>query len=264
MSKSSSQFSKQQILFLILGGFFITNALIAEFIGVKLFSLEKSLGFEPLNWTVFGIPNQSFSMTAGVLLWPVVFIMTDIINEYFGKGGVRQLSYLTVGLIIYAYIMVFLAIEVVPADFWLEINGDIKPSVNVAFERVFGQGLWIIVGSLIAFLVGQVVDVVVFQRLRSFTGEKRIWLRATGSTMVSQLIDSFIVLFIAFYIGPEPELKWSMVRVFSTGTVNYLYKVGMAILLTPMLYLIHYLIDQYLGKELSQKMTREASDSTLD
>lgn len=262
MNKSNN-FSKGQLLFIILGGFFVTNALIAEFIGVKLFSLEKTLGFDPLNWTVFGVPNRSFTMTAGVILWPVVFIMTDIINEYYGKKGVRLLSYLTVILISYAYLMVFLAIKVVPADFWIDINSDIKPDVNVAFQRVFGQGLWIIVGSLVAFLIGQIVDVVVFQRLRKITGEKQIWLRATGSTMISQLIDSFIVLFIAFYIGPKPELKWSMAMVFSTGTVNYIYKVGMAIILTPVLYLVHYAIDAYLGKELSAKMTKQASDDTL-
>ncbi|MCI4667073.1 MAG: queuosine precursor transporter [Bacteroidia bacterium] len=260
---NSTNFSKGQLLFIVLGGFFVTNALIAEFIGVKLFSFERSLGFEPVNWTFFGVPDRSFTMTAGVILWPVVFIMTDIINEYFGRKGVRLLSYLTVVLITYAYLMVFLAIKVVPADFWLDINADIKPDINVAFQRVFGQGLWIIIGSLVAFLVGQIVDVVVFQRLRKWTGEKKIWVRATGSTMVSQLIDSFIVLFIAFYIGPKPELKWSMAMVFSTGTVNYLYKVGMAILLTPLLYLIHYGIDSYLGKELSAKMIKQASDDTL-
>ncbi|MEO0898000.1 MAG: queuosine precursor transporter [Bacteroidota bacterium] len=257
-------FTKAQRLFIVLGGFFVTNALIAEFIGVKLFSLEKTLGFDPVNWTVFGVPGRSFTMTAGVLLWPVVFIMTDIINEYYGKRGVRFLSYLTAGLISYAYFMVFLAIKVVPADFWLDINADITPDINTAFERVFGQGLWIIIGSLVAFLIGQIVDVVVFQRLRKVTGERMIWLRATGSTMVSQLIDSFVVLFIAFYIGPmmSDAPPWGMDMVFSTGSVNYIYKVFMAILLTPLLYVVHFAIDSYLGKELAEKMMKEAADST--
>ena len=88
---------KENVLFIILGGFFIANALIAEFIGVKIFSLENTLGFESFVYSLFG-EEVSFNLTAGVVLWPVVFIMTDVINEYFGKKGVRFLSYLTVGL----------------------------------------------------------------------------------------------------------------------------------------------------------------------
>ncbi len=84
-------------LFIILGGFFIANALIAEIIGVKIFSLEKTLGFAPLHIHLFG-NDLSVNLTAGVLLWPVVFIMTDIINEYYGMRGVKFLSWLTAGL----------------------------------------------------------------------------------------------------------------------------------------------------------------------
>ena len=98
--------NKALILFLILGGFFIANALIAEFIGVKIFSLEQTLGFESMSLSLFGEDNLGFNLTAGVLLWPIVFIMTDIINEYYGQKGVKFLSYLTVGLIIYAFISV--------------------------------------------------------------------------------------------------------------------------------------------------------------
>ncbi len=259
---------KEQILFVILGGFFITNALLAEFIGIKLFSLERTFGFEPVNWTILGVPNRSFTLTAGVLLWPVVFIMTDIINEYFGKRGVRLLSYMTVGLIIYAFLMITLAINVVPADFWLSANEDITPNIDFAFQRIFSQGNWIIVASLIAFLIGQIADVTVFQWLRKYTGSSKIWLRATGSTLVSQLIDSFVVLFVAFYIGPRFSANsgdpWSMADVLSVGTVNYTYKFIIAILLTPLLYLIHYVIDAYLGKDLAEQLTREAAGETVE
>ena len=87
--------NKPTRLFIILSGFFITNALIAEFIGVKIFSLEDSLGVPRANIPLFGSPF-SFHLTAGVLLWPVVFIMTDVINEYYGPKGVRFLSLLPV------------------------------------------------------------------------------------------------------------------------------------------------------------------------
>ncbi|MBK8504460.1 MAG: queuosine precursor transporter [Saprospiraceae bacterium] len=259
--------NKQARLFLFLGGFFIANALIAEFIGVKIFSLEQSFGFLPLSLNLFGIDDLSFNLTAGVLLWPVVFVMTDVINEYYGKKGVRILSFMAVVLILYAFFMFFLAIRLVPADFWS--TSHISPSLsqesqeairskvsdyNYAFRLVYGQGMWIIVGSLIAFLIGQLLDVLIFHRIKKYTGEKMIWLRATGSTLVSQFVDSFVVLFVAFYIGAG----WSIKLVLAIGFVNYIYKFIMAIVLTPLIYLAHNLIERYLGPELAEKLKKEA------
>ena len=256
-------------LFILLGGFFIANALIAEFIGVKIFSLESTLGIEPFQFNFFGEQNLGFNLTAGVLLWPVVFVMTDVINEYFGKRGVRILSYLAVGLITYAFIMFFIGIGLEPAGFWptSHIDPGLSESAQVAirnkvsdydyaFGLVFGQGLWIIVGSLVAFLIGQIIDVMVFHRIKKMTGEGKVWLRATGSTLVSQFIDSFVVLFIAFYIGAN----WSLGLVLAIGTVNYIYKFFMAVVLTPVIYGAHALIDNYLGAELAERMKLEAAE----
>jgi uncharacterized integral membrane protein (TIGR00697 family) len=251
---------KRHRLFLVLGGFFITNTLVAEFIGIKIFSLEETLGLTPLNMKFFGVDGLGFNLTAGVMLWPVVFVMTDIINEYYGKKGVRLLSNMAVVLILYAFLMFFVGIKLEPNQWWQfesglrEDPGQSLPDMDLAFGRVFGQGLWIIIGSLVAFLVGQIVDVMVFHRIKKSTGEKKIWLRATGSTLVSQFIDSYIVLVVAFYVGAD----WDLVRVLAIGTVNYLYKFGLAILLTPLIYLGHYIIDRYLGDNLAEQMKLEA------
>lgn len=246
---------KSSILFYVLGAFFVANALLAEFVGVKIFSLESTLGFNPLNISLFGIDNLSFNLTAGVVLWPIVFIMTDIINEYFGRKGVRFMSFTAAGLIAYAFFMVYLAMGLTPSDFWIErITDSGVVNMQLAFNAIFGQGLWIIIGSLTAFLIGQLVDVTVFHFFKSFTGSSKIWLRATGSTLVSQLIDSFVVLFIAFYIGAG----WDLKLVLAIGVVNYIYKFLIAIIVTPLLYLIHSLIDNYLGKELSERLQKEA------
>lgn len=246
------------LLFVILGGFFIANALIAEMIGVKIFALEGTLGLEPFNWNLFG-QKGSLNFTAGVLLWPVVFIMTDVINEYFGMRGVRVLSYLAVGLIIYAFFMIYTAIWLAPAEWWIGINAE-KGLENMqdAFANIFGQGLWIIAGSVIAFLVGQLLDVIVFHRIRKITGEGKVWLRATGSTLFSQFIDSFLVLYIAFVLGPQ-QWPWSLFL--AVGTVNYIYKFFMAIALTPVIYLMHDLIDKFLGESLSNEMKMLASET---
>jgi uncharacterized integral membrane protein (TIGR00697 family) len=241
-------------LFLILGGFFVANAIIAEFIGVKIFSLERSLGLSPLNWEVLG-HERSFELTAGVLLWPVVFILSDLINEYFGPRGVRLLSNGAVLLIIYAFLMVYLTMNLTPADWWVISNKQNGvDDMQLAFKGIFGQGLWIIFGSLVAFLLGQIIGVWIFHRIKQMTGEKHIWLRATGSTVVSQFIDSFVVLFIAFGIGAG----WTWDTIISIGIVNYIYKFVVALALTPVLVWTHDLIDWYLGPETAKQLKEEA------
>jgi uncharacterized integral membrane protein (TIGR00697 family) len=254
--------SKPTRLFLVLGAFFIANALIAEFIGVKIFSLESSLGLRPANILLFSTPF-SFNLTAGVLLWPVVFIMTDIINEYYGYKGVRFLSYMAAVLISYAFILFYMAIRLAPAAWWPTSKaGTGVADMQLAYSAVFGQGLWIIVGSLVAFLIGQVLDVLVFHRIKKMTGEKYIWLRSTGSTLVSQFIDSFVVLGIAFYIGPllQPSqgAPWSVQQLLSVGTGNYIYKFVVALALTPVIYLMHNLIERYLGPNVAKQMKEGA------
>lgn len=245
---------KSNRLFFILGGFFLANAFIAEFIGVKLFSLEDTLGIAPLGLDPMG-GNEPLYFTAGVLLWPIVFIMTDVINEYFGVSGVRFLSILTASLIVYAFFTIFAAIALSPADWWVvayQKNG--VPDMQAAFRSVFGQGMWIIVGSLVAFLVGQIIDALVFRQVKKVTGKNRIWLRATVSTTVSQLIDSYLVLYIAFVIGQD----WTMERLFSVGTVSYIYKLSVSIIFIPLLYFIHNLIDRYLGEDVANELKQLA------
>jgi queuosine precursor transporter len=257
--------NKSTKLFIILAGFFIANTIIAELMGIKIFSLEDSMHVKRANINLFGSPF-SFHLTAGVLLWPIVFVMTDIINEYYGKKGVKFLSYLTSGLIIYGFIMLNFAMNLSPSEF-MNLGGDFTDAqkANSAYGAVFGQGLWIIVGSLVAFLVGQVLDAFVFHKIKTITGEKSIWLRATGSTLVSQLIDSYIVIFIAFYAGPaisgQVDKQWPLHQILVTGTGNYIYKFVIAIAMIPVLYGVHILIEKYLGKKLASEMKAEAMNN---
>lgn len=243
-------------LFIILSCFFVANALIAECIGGKLFSLERVFGIAPHPFSLLGESGLTFTLTAGVLLWPLEFIMTDIVNEYFGPKAVRRISFIAVALICYAFVMFYLAIQV-PAEtsFWVGSQKDAGiPDMQAAFTGVFGQGMWIIAGSLVAFLVSQLVDVWIFHKIKKTTGDKYVWLRATGSTVVSQLVDSFIVLFIAFKIGKG----WSYQRVIAIGLVNYSYKFTMALILTPVIYAIEKGINNYLGKETTLAMKNAA------
>lgn len=250
---------KKNRLFIILCGIFLTNALVAEMIGVKIFSGENTIGLDPAHLNILGF-TMDFNLTAGAVIWPVVFITSDLINEYFGKPGVKRISYLTAALIAYAFIVIFLTMELPPAQWWLEANNKDAEgnyfNMEFAFNKIFGQGQRIIIGSLAAFLLGQLIDVFVFQQLRKISGPKMLWLRATGSTLVSQLVDSFVVLFIAFY-G-----IFSNDQIVAIGLTNYLYKFVVAILLTPLIYGGHYMIDRYLGKENAKKMAEDASQQS--
>ena len=250
-------------LFLGITAFFVANALIAECIGGKIFSLEKLFGIDPINMSLFGQTGLSFSLTCGVLLWPLEFIITDIVNEYYGPKAVRRISYTAIVLIAYAFIMFYAAMKIPPADFWISSKKDAGiANMQDAFGGIFGQGMWIILGSLTAFMVSQLIDVTVFHKIKKITGEKWIWLRATGSTLVSQLVDSFVVLFIAFYIGKRIQTgqgePWSLHQVLVTGTGNYIYKFAVAILLTPVIYLVENRIEKYLGRETTYKMKQAA------
>ena len=237
--------SREVRLLVALASLFVTNAVIAEFVGVKIFALEDTLGIDPFNWRLFG-QTGSLSFTAGTMLWPVVFIMTDVINEHFGVHGVRLVSWLAVGVIGYAFLFAYLAIGLAPAPWWVSVGAARGvPDMQAAFANIFGQGLWTTGGSLTAFLVGQLIDVTVFQRIRAATGERWVWLRATGSTAVSQLVDSFVVLYIAFVIGPQ---HWPVPLFLAVGTVNYAYKMVLAIALIPLLYLGRRLIHAYLSR----------------
>lgn len=211
--------NRKDLVFIILAGFFVTNAIVAELIGGKLVQF-------------FGIFTQSI----GIILWPVVFVLTDLINEYYGRNGVRKLTFITIGLIIYTYILITIAINLKAVDF--------SPVNDSVFLTVFGQSQWIIVGSIIAFFSSQLVDVYVFWKLRNVTGKRMIWLRATGSTFVSQLIDTFVVQFIAFVLPG----KWAFGEFFVNASWGYLFKILVALALIPLIYLGHFAIERYLGE----------------
>jgi uncharacterized integral membrane protein (TIGR00697 family) len=207
---------RKSTLFVLLAGFFITNAVMGEMIGSKL------------------IQTGPFLLSMGIVPWPIVFLGTDLINEYYGRDRVRQLTFLTALLITYAFILLY---------FSMQFNASpVSPVTNEAFNKVFGQSMWIIVGSLAAFLSSQLIDVLVFWAIRNRTGKKLLWLRATGSTIVSQIIDTFVVGGIAFWLPG----KISFVNYLSLSLSGYFAKLLIAVGLTPLIYLGHIAIDRYL------------------
>lgn len=226
--------SKRNIVFIVLAGLFITNAIVAELIGSKLIQVGP------------------FIMSIGIIPWPIVFLTTDLINEYYGRVGVKKLTLITASLIAYAFVILLFAIKVPAA---VGISG----VTDEQFYAVFGQSLWIIEGSIAAFLLSQIVDVSIFWLLRDKTGGKMIWLRSTGSTVISQLIDTFVVLGIAFWL-PGKMTTEVFINAALTG---YTFKLIIAIVLTPLIYAGHNAIDKYLGQEEAQKIIRHSAEESL-
>lgn len=212
--------TRKDFVFVILAGIFITNAVTAELIGGKLIQIGP------------------FVMSIGILPWPIVFLTTDLINEYFGEKGVKKLSLITACLIAYAFVILFVAIGIPAAK-------GISPVNDEQFHAVFGQSMWIIVGSIIAFMVSQLIDVTVFWFFKNKTGDQKIWLRTTGSTVISQFFDSFIVLGIAFWLPGTINFDTFV----SSALTGYTFKLVIAIVLTPLIYFGHYAIKQYLADE---------------
>lgn len=220
-------------LFIVLAGLFITNAVTAELISNKLIQI-------PIQFDVFGSHFGPFATIVGILPWPVVFLLTDLMNEFYGQKAVRRLSWITAGLIAYCFIIVGLSLAI-PA---YEIKGS-DLADNASYLKVFGQSQMIIVGSICAFLVSQLLDAFLFDKIKHKTGNRFIWLRSTGSTVVSQLIDSYIVLYIGFVLPG----KMSMGTYMSVAPTNYILKLVIAISLTPLIYLGHFLLRKYLGNQ---------------
>lgn len=224
--------NRKDLVYLVLAGLFVCNAILGEVLGGKLIAVGP------------------YIMSIGVIPWPVVFLTTDLMNEYFGRPGVRRLTWLTVGLILYAFVVIFAAMSVPAAG--------VSPVNDAAFSMVFGQSLWIIVGSVVAFTLSQLLDVFVFWVFRDKTKGRHLWLRATGSTAFSQLVDTFVILGIAFYlpgkIGGGDYLRLSL--------TNYTYKLGIAIALTPVIYAAHNAIDRYLGHRQAHDLIEEAVEKS--
>jgi uncharacterized integral membrane protein (TIGR00697 family) len=236
-TQSSERMDKKLKLYTVLAGTFLTALILAEITGGKLIQLRIS-------------ETMAFTMTMGVIPFPITFLITDLLNEYYGRRGIRFVTLLGMGCVLFA--LVILQVDmVIPA-------APISPVKDDAFNAVFGVSTRIIVGSLMAYLVGQLVDIAVFHAIRMKTGGKYLWLRATGSTIVSQLIDSFVVLFIAF--GGTLAVG----EIVNIATTNYVYKFLIALAITPLLYVGHAIVDRYLGKDVAEEMMRNAHPTVVE
>jgi hypothetical protein len=202
-------------LFLVLAAIFLTALLIANTVAGKLFAVGPMV------------------LSVGVIPFPVTFLLTDLVNEYFGRRGARFLTVVGLFMMLFATGIITLA-GLLPVAEQSYVN-------QASFDNVFGLSWRLFLASLCAYLVGQVSDIYFFGLFKRLTGSRILWLRATGSTAVSQIMDTGIVT-VAVFAGSLPFGTIAQV-----ASLGYLYKMAVAVGMTPLLYLAHAIITRRLG-----------------
>lgn len=225
--------TRKEIVFVVLAGIFITSAIVAELISCK----QVDIGLYPI--------------IAGIVPWPIVFLLTDVMNEFYGKQAVRRLSFITCGLIAFCFLLVYVAV-ILPTD-----SGSY--ATEQEFNKLFGGSLPIMIGSITAFIISQMIDVRLFWFFRKLTGEKYIWLRSTGSTVVSQFADSFIVLFIGFYLPGNKTFD----QIMFLCVTGYLTKLVIAVCLTPLIYVVRGGMRSLFGEKVAEELSLNAAKESL-
>jgi uncharacterized integral membrane protein (TIGR00697 family) len=217
---------RKQRTFVFLTALFVAALVTGDFIGGKFF-------------VVFG---HTFS--AGIVPFPLTFVLTDVVNEFYGTHGARRLTYAGLGAAVFVWAVITLSLH-------LPTSPE-SPIPDAVFRGAFGTSARLYVASLTAYMIGQLLDITIFHGVRRLTGHRFIWLRSTGSTVVSQVIDSITVSFV-FLVGSKP-----LDFILTNAAHNYLGKLAMAILLTPLIYAGHGLFRRWHLSERDTPATGEA------
>lgn len=182
------------------------------------------------------------TLTSGILTYPLTFLITDLVSEIYGEKKAKLMIFIAfcMNLLMVAFTQTTLALPG-HAEWVAPFNRFGYTSVNhyqTAFESVFSISGMIFIGSMAAYLIGQMLDVKLFLLLKKKTQGKHLWLRNNVSTCASQLIDTFIMNGIVLIWGLK--LSWSTCAIIMLS--EYLYKVVFALLDTPLIYILTYWI----------------------
>lgn len=214
-------------LFMTLVAVFLTTLLLGNLIGGKV--------------TYLPIGDHQFPFSVGLIPFPLTFVLTDILNEFYGRTVVRRVTFLGLAMTALAFVMIHLA----GAAAWVpEAHEPGWPGLPPeAFAAVFTSATRIQIASMCAYLVAQLLDITVFFVIKRATGNRWLWLRATGSTAISQLVDTILVAALAFG-GTLPND--TLIEIIVT---SYVVKLVVAIAMTPAIYALHGLIERRWGLE---------------
>jgi uncharacterized integral membrane protein (TIGR00697 family) len=228
-SRAAMKLDVRLTLFLYLVAIFLTCLLVGDLIGGKLTEV-----------TVPGT-DHTLVFSVGQLSFPLTFVLTDILNEFYGRKVTRKVTYLAFWMVGLAVVVIFVAGRM---PWWAVATGAGWDGVNPeSFDRVFSNAIRIQISSMGAFLTSQLVDISVFFLLKRLTGNRYLWLRATGSTAVSQIIDTALITALAF--GEKMYFDQYVKAVVS----SYEVKLFAAFAVTPIIYGLHKLLESRFGLE---------------
>jgi queuosine precursor transporter len=204
---------RKQRFFVYLTALFVAALVTGDFVGGKFF-------------VVFG-----YTFSAGIVPFPLTFVLTDLVNEFYGTHGARRITLAGLGAAVFVWGVITLTLH-------LPTSAE-SPISEAVFHSAFGTSARLYVASLTAYIIGQLLDISIFHGLRRITGHRMLWLRSTGSTVISQVVDSVSVSFV-FLVGSRP-----LGFILNNAASNYVGKLAMAILLTPLIYAGHGLFHRY-------------------
>ena len=221
-------------IYLYMGALFITSLVVSNLIFQKFFYWQP---FGEI--TVFGAPI--FEISVGILPYPITFLITDLISEIFGKKKANQVVIAGIFASFFSLLIVYTASSV-PATDW-------SPVSNGMFKDVFGNTIVAVFASMMAYLLAQFVDIQIYHFWKRVTQGKYLWVRNNFSTFSSQFIDTFTVVLLLCSFG---EIEWS--RFYGLVVAGFLFKVFIALLDTPLLYLFVYIIRRRFNLKIGEEI----------
>jgi queuosine precursor transporter len=219
-------------IYLCLAATFVVLLVLTNIIGIKLFQAPF---------------NPEFALTTGIITYPLTFLCTDIVSEIYGKKRADFMVFLGFLMSLLMLAIVTIATNVTPHAYWVPMESPYFDSVEGyqhAFESVFALNQVLIAGSMLAYLSAQLIDNYLYHFWKRLTKGRHLWLRNNGSTMISQLVDTAVVNSILFYIGFGMDF-WVGVKIMAT---IYVYKMIIAALDTPLIYLGVYTVKELLRR----------------
>ncbi|MBI2374442.1 MAG: queuosine precursor transporter [Deltaproteobacteria bacterium] len=218
-------FDNRLRLYLVLMAAFVTALVVGDIIGGKLTQV-----------VLFGHP---FTISVGMIPFPLTFLLTDLLNEFYGSRAARNVTWIGFGMALFTFSIISVAVLIPFAPF--TFAGDWGGINQRSFDNVFAGAQRIFFASMVAYLIGQLVDIGVFHALKTATQNRQLWLRATGSTAVSQALDTIVIQTLA-WAGTLPISEIANIAVSS-----YVVKLAVAIGLTPLIYAGHVLLERWLS-----------------
>ncbi len=215
-------------IYLILGSLFICSLVVSNLIFQKFFY-----------WDFFGLFR--FEISVGILPYPITFLITDIISEVYGKKKANQIVTTGIFASFFSLLIVYIS-NAVPATAWSPVN-------DALFSKVFGATAVAVFASMMAYLFAQYVDIQIFHYWKRVTKGKHLWIRNNFSTFTSQFIDTVTVLFLLCSFG---KIDWSLFGSLLLG--GFLFKILIAALDTPFLYLAVYILRKRFGLKNAEEL----------